>query len=205
MKQCPKCSSSFPDEDRFCEIDGTPLLPAVIQNSNTNKKMLLLIAVVGTSLGVVLVFAYLSFSNETAAPQPSNSSIAQQQFAPVAPSRPDPTVEPSPSPSIASSPSPSVEPSPSPQISPSPVQFSSSQISVGAGAPAVTGQLIIRLVSGAKIEAEEVWQTGEGIWYRKGTVISMLDPKNVKSIDKVPAAPPSTVPPAPTPIKATSP
>lgn len=58
--------------------------------------------------------------------------------------------------------------------------------------------MIIRLVSGAKIEAEEVWQTGEGVWYRKGTVISLLDPKNVKSIDKVPAALP-TVAPAPSP------
>ena len=53
-------------------------------------------------------------------------------------------------------------------------------------------------MSGAKIEAEEVWQTGEGVWYRKGTVISLLDPKNVKSIDKVPAALP-TVAPAPSP------
>ena len=55
------------------------------------------------------------------------------------------------------------------------------------------GQMIIHLVNGAKIEADEVWQTGEGIWYRKGSVMSLLDPKNVKSIDRLtPPAPAAT-------------
>jgi len=55
--------------------------------------------------------------------------------------------------------------------------------------------MIIHLVNGGKIEADEVWQTGEGIWYRKGSVMSMLEPKNVKSIDRL-------TPPAPAATKA---
>lgn len=190
MKQCPKCNAVFPDGDRFCEIDGTPLLPA----RNKNNKTLTVVAVVGVSLGVLGVLAYLAFMGETAEPEPvSSSTVARQPFAPVERSTPrPPTVEPSPSPSTEPSPSPSVAPSPSPQPSASIVQFSSNPIATSAGAPAVKGQMIISLTNGGKIEAEEVWQTGEGIWYRKGSVMSMLDPKNVKSIEKLNSPAPTT-------------
>jgi len=47
-----------------------------------------------------------------------------------------------------------------------------------------SGPVKIVLDSGVTIEAEEVWQTGEGIWYRKGTVISLIDPKHIKAIEK---------------------
>ena len=189
MKQCPKCSAVFPDGDRFCEIDGTPLLPA----RNKNSKTLTLVAVVGVSLGVLGVLAYLIFLGEPAAPEPvSSSTVSRQPFAPIAPSTPRPISEPSPSPSTAPSPSPSVGPSPSPQPSASIVQFSSNPIATSAGAPAIKGQMIISLTNGGKIEADEVWQTGEGIWYRKGSVMSMLDPKNVKSIEKLNSPDPAT-------------
>lgn len=185
MKQCPTCGATFPEGDRFCEIDGTPLLP-VRSPSNTTGKTLPIIAVIGVSLGVLIAVVYLSLSRETAAPEPSsNSTVAQQQVAPRVLPAPRPTVEPSPSPSIAPSPSPSVQVSPSPQPSVSLIELSSSPVSTTPGAPALRGQMIIHLVNGGKIEADEVWQTGEGIWYRKGSVMSLLDPKNVKSIDRV--------------------
>ncbi len=205
MKKCPKCNSTFPDGDRFCEVDGTVLVTQEDGASDTavvasaDKRILPIVGVAGVFLGVSLVFGYLVYSRATPTPGPSsNSSAPQQQVATLLP--PPPDLSPTASPSIQPSPSPSVEASPSPQASPSPVELSSSPITTAAGAPAVTGQMIIRLVSGAKIEADEVWQTGEGIWYRKGTVISLLDPKNVKSIEKVDAASP-----APTVTKATSP
>lgn len=184
MKQCPTCSATFDDGDRFCEIDGTPLLP-VRPLSNTPGKTLPVIAVIGISLGAFIVIFYLSFPGETEKPEPAaNSTVARQQSAaPRLLPAPRPTVEPSPSPSIAPSPSPSAEVSPSPQ--PSQTELSSSPITTSAGGPSVKGQMIIHLISGGQIEADEVWRTGEGIWYRKGSVMSLIDPKNVKSIDKV--------------------
>jgi len=185
MKQCPTCSATFADGDRFCEIDGTPLF-AVRPLSNTTQKTLPIIAVIGVALGAFIAIFYLSFQGETDKPEPAaNSTIARQQFVPRVLPTPKAAVEPSPSPSIAPSPSPSVAASPSPQPSVSMTELSSSPITTRAGAPSVRGQMIIRLVNGAQIEADEVWQTGEGIWYRKGSVMSLLDPKNVKSIDKV--------------------
>ena len=195
MKQCPTCSATFDDGDRFCEIDGTPLLPVRLA-SPTGRKMVPVIAVIGVLLGVSIAIVYLSFSGESSAPEPAtNSTVAQQQLAPRVLPPPRPAVDPSPSPSIAPSPSPSAEVSPSPQPSEAKVELSSSPITTTAGAPSVRGQMIIHLVNGGKIEADEVWQTGEGIWYRKGSVMSMLEPKNVKSIDRL-------TPPAPAATKA---
>ena len=201
MKQCPKCSSLFPDGDKFCEVDGTILVAAEHPATNVvrDKSILPLIAVIGVSVGVLLVFVYLTFLREKTTREASVNSndVAQQQVVTLLPSPAldaplaSPSIEPSPSPS----PSPSIQASPSPQPSATPVQFSSNPIS--AAAPVVSNQVIIRLVNGAKIEAEEAWQTGEGIWYRKGSVISLLDPKNVKSIDKVA--------PTPAPTQASSP
>lgn len=208
MKQCPKCNSSFPDADKFCEADGSVLVAAedpthnTTSNSARDKKILPLLAVIGTSVGVLLVFMYLTFlrGNTTREVSANSNHEAQLQIATSRPSPAapgplmSPSVEPSPSPSA----SPSVQASPSPQASATPVELNTTPIATTPRGPAQASQVIIRLVSGAKIEAEEVWQTGEGVWYRKGTVISLLDPKNVKSIDKVPAALP-TVAPAPSP------
>lgn len=203
MKQCPKCSSLFPDGDKFCEVDGTILVaaehPATIVVRD--KRILPLIAVIGVSVGVLLVFVYLMFLREKTTPEASANSnpVAQQQVVTLLPSpaldAPSPLASPSVEPSPSPSPSPSIQASPSPQASATPVEFSSNPIS--AAAPVVSNQVIIRLVNGGKIEAEEAWQTGEGIWYRKGSVISLLDPKNVKSIDKVA--------PTPAPTQASSP
>jgi len=193
MKQCPTCSATFADADRFCEIDGTPLF-AVRPLSNTTRKTVPIIAVIGVALVAFIAIFYLSFPGETDKPEPAaNSAVARQQFVPRVLPTPRAAVEPSPSPSTAPSPSPSIAASPSPQPSVSMIELSSSPITTTAGGPSVRGQMIIRLVNGAKIEADEVWQTGEGIWYRKGSVMSLLDPKNVKSIDRLtPPAPAAT-------------
>jgi len=34
------------------------------------------------------------------------------------------------------------------------------------------------------IEADEAWQTAEGVWYRKGGMLALLDPKDIKSVEK---------------------
>jgi hypothetical protein len=126
----------------------------------------------------------------------SSSSSAQQQI--INPRQPAPPADASPSlePSVEPSPSPSE--TPSPQSSPAQTELSSSNpISTAPGAKS-SGPVVIRLNSGATIEADEAWQTGEGIWYRKHSVVSLLDAKNVKGIEKVaPAAAQPTSSPSP--------
>ncbi|HSE30734.1 MAG TPA: hypothetical protein VLA93_04065 [Pyrinomonadaceae bacterium] len=200
MKQCPTCSSLFPDGDRFCEVDGTKLVAARNPDGNPrDKSVLTLIGVIGVCVGVSLVFLYLTFLRGNTTPEVSSNSNASAQPQLATMLQPVSSPAPSESPSIEPSPSPSVQVSPSPQPSATPVELSSSPIAATA-APPLTSHVVITLVSGAKIEAEEAWQTGEGIWYRKGTVVSLLDPKTVKSIDKV-----ATAVPAPTVTKSSSP
>jgi hypothetical protein len=40
------------------------------------------------------------------------------------------------------------------------------------------------LNSGIDIDADEAWQTSEGVWYRRGGMVSLLNPKDIKEIDK---------------------
>ena len=208
MKRCPECNSYFPDAEQFCELDGTPLvnaedapnpLPAAVPQPKSNLTLLPIGVLIGVLLGVLLVVVYFAMSRQTA-PETSNtnssSSSAQQQI--INPRQPAPPADASPSlePSVEPSPSPSE--TPSPQSSPAQTELSSSNpISTAPGAKS-SGPVVIRLNSGATIEADEAWQTGEGIWYRKHSVVSLLDAKNVKGIEKVaPAAAQPTSSPSP--------
>ena len=196
MRHCPECDSFFPDTEQFCEADGTPLeKTVVVPQPKSNAWLLPIGALIGILLAVLVFLVYFAMSRQTA-PENSNTisstSSAQQQV--VNPRQPAPltTDNASPEPSEEPSASPSVEPSP--QSSPTQIELSGSDPISTAGGKG-SGPVVIRLQSGATIEADEAWQTGEGIWYRKHSIVSLLDPKNVKAIEKVsPAAQPSASP-----------
>jgi hypothetical protein len=38
------------------------------------------------------------------------------------------------------------------------------------------------LTSGAKIEADEVWRTRDGVWYRRNGMVTLLKRSQVKTI-----------------------
>lgn len=193
MKRCPECDSLFNDVEHFCELDGTPLVqepeptvtavaPAVSESPST-KGILLIGGLAGVIIGMLIFLVYFALTQEKPQEETSlsNSNVSVAQ--PELPSRPvQPLPEASASPSVEPSPSPSVEPSPTAQPSPTQVPLSENPIST---AGAKSGPVVIRLQTGTIIEAEEAWQTGEGIWYRKSGVVSLLDPKDVKAIEKV--------------------
>jgi len=196
LKRCPECNSLFPDAEHFCELDGAVLVAAdrtgVGSQPKSSQTLLPIGVLIGVVLGVLLVVVYFAMSRQTAPENSntnnSNSSARQQEvLQPQQPARPA-TASPSVEPSVEPSASPSVE-APSPQSSSAQVQLSSSDpISTGVGARGIP--VIIKLDTGVTIEADEAWQTGEGIWYRKHGVVSLLDPKNVKSIERAPSAAP---------------
>jgi hypothetical protein len=219
MKYCPECETDFPDSDRFCDFDGTLLEfldpvselnpdPDAGLKPETNLKMIA-IAVSGVVIGVILFLIYATMTREPAQQSPntssSNASVVMQQQVPLLPSAPSPVA--SATPSVEPSPTPSAMPSPSPQTERR-LELSSSAISTDVNQKTKSGPLIIRLKDGARIESDEAWQTGEGIWCRSGSVIALLDPKQVKAIEKLkPATPPSATPapsPSATPVSAAS-
>lgn len=191
MKRCPECNSVFPDAERFCEVDGTALVSAAPQ-PKSSLTLLPIGVVVGLLLGVVLSLMYFAMSRQTTPPENSDttSSTSNVRQQAVAPLQPAPVATPSASvePSVEPSPSPSVE-TPSPQVE----VTNSNPIST-----ATKGQpVVIKLNSGTTIEADEAWQTGEGIWYRKHGLVALLDPKNVKAIEKVAPQPAASTSPSP--------
>ena len=208
MKRCPECNSFFPDTEQFCELDGTLLVAApnpspvdrtgAAPQSKSSGTLLPMAVLVGILLGVLLSLIYFAMSRQTT-PENSNttssSSSARQQevvrplqAAPPATASPsvEPSVEPSPSPGSASS----------PQSSPAQTALSSSDpISTAPGGKG--GPVVIKLDSGATIEADEAWQTGEGIWYRKHGIVTLLDPRTVKAVEKVAPQPAASTSPSP--------
>jgi cytoskeletal protein RodZ len=209
LKRCPECNSFFPDAEHFCELDGTTLVtvddahsPVSIgaaPQAKSSQSVLIIGALACVLLGVLLVLVYFAMSRQTALENSdtlsSNSSVRQQE--PVAlPPAPLVTASPSVEPSVEPSASPSIE-TPSPQTSSAQLELSRSN--PAAGAKGGSDPVIIRLHSGVTIEADEAWQTAEGVWYRKSGVVSLLDPASIKAIEKVsPAAPqPSASTPSP--------
>lgn len=207
MKRCPKCDSSFPDAEHFCEVDGTALVsvadapsPVSIERTGevprvkSNRALLPIGVLTGILLGILLSLVYFAMSRQPAEEKSgtisSGSNARPQEL--LQPQQPPPRAIASPSPE------PSVEPSPSPGIATPSPQNSSPQVEVSSSNPvstasAATGRsipVVITLNSGATIEADEAWQTGEGVWYRKHGVVSLLDAKNVKAIQKVSPAEP---------------
>lgn len=198
MKRCPECNSIFPDAEHFCELDGTQLVTAgdtpnaEVSQLKSSRTLLPIGVLAGILLGILLSLFYFAMSRgpeENSNTTISSSSPRQKEF--LQPQQPAPLASASPSvePSVEPSASPSVE-TPSPQSSAQLELSSSNPISTAPDPKGRTNSIVITLNSGVTIEADDAWQTGEGIWYRKHGVVSLLDPKNVKTIQRVPPAEP---------------
>jgi cytoskeletal protein RodZ len=205
LKRCPDCDSLFPDAEQFCELDGTPLVgvdaaPSPSSRVESNRALLPIGVVAGVLLGVLLSLLYFAMSRQPAQENSntttSSSSARQQELLQQQQPAPHTAASPSVEPSVEPSPSPSTE-TPSPQ-SPTHLDLSSSDPTAG-GARRPSNPVVITLNTGATIEADEAWQTGEGIWYRKRGVVSLLDPKNVKAVEKAAAEPQPSATKSPSP------
>jgi len=192
MKCCPECNSIFAASEKFCELDGAPLIDSAdnfesSESSPATPKQfpVALAATAGLVIGVLLALIYLVLTHErTQKPKITSATAAavvQQQLLPTHSTQP-PQPIPSPSPEPSPSPSPSVTPSPTATPTPEQVKLSGNPISTTRGQDA--GPLTIKLNTGLTIEADEAWQTSEGVWYRKGGMVSLLDPKEIKSVEK---------------------
>lgn len=196
MKHCPKRNSSFPDTDQFCERDGTAL---ITNNPNTSRKGFVVVAVVAAmALGILLV-ACQQPSRETTADSSSQSSsnqpLAQQVVSPPPPLLASPSASASPSPS----PSPSATPTPAVKAEPARVPLSTSPVSTTADTGNKRGPVTIRLTNGTTIKADDVWETKEGIWYRRRGLVTLLKRDEVKALENPKPTPSPTPSPVPSP------
>ena len=183
MKRCPQCLFIYPESDERCDFDQTPLVavadseidpPAKPRGNKIKFVFVVLAAVIAAGL-FAIYFAYKTTTDEQSA-----------LIAPVAIAEETPQLPPlSPSPSVSSSPTPSPTPKPSPlrvdtshtTTSRDPISTSGPGIGTRGG-----GKPVILLTSGGKIDADEVWRTRDGIWYRKNGIVTLLKPGRVKAI-----------------------
>jgi hypothetical protein len=185
MKRCPQCLFLYPDSDSKCDFDQTPLEhvdDSAIETPNrpAKRRALPIAAAIGLMLGILVFAVYYGLSR-------------QQQKVSAAP-EPIATVEPVAQP-LAATPSPEVSPLPSPSVAPSPrsspEKFSTAHTRstadpVSTSGPGIGtrqgGKPVIMLTSGGKIEADEVWRTKDGVWYRRNGMVTLLKRGQVKSI-----------------------
>jgi hypothetical protein len=189
MKRCPQCLFIFPDSDSKCDFDQTPLEhvdDSAIDGATRKprRRVWPIVIAVGLLLSVLVFAIYYGLTR-------------QQQKASAATETPVTTVEPvaapsaTPSPSVEVSPSPSPSPSIAPSPRTSPEKFStahtrSTSDPVSTSGPGMGnrqgGKPVIMLTSGGKIEADEVWRTKDGVWYRRNGMVTLLKRAQVKTI-----------------------
>jgi hypothetical protein len=188
MKRCPQCLFLFPDSDSKCDFDQTPLehvddsaIDAVTRKPK--RRTLPIAAAIGLLLSILVFAIYYGLTRQQQkASAATETPVAVEPVA--APSAtPSPSVEVSPSPS----PSPSVEPAP--RSSPEKVSTAhtrSTSDPVSTSGPGMGnrqgGKPVIMLTSGGKIEADEVWRTKDGVWYRRNGMVTLLKRAQVKTI-----------------------
>jgi hypothetical protein len=188
MKRCPQCLFLYPETDERCDFDKTLLeviddaeIEAATRPSRSKRSMLPIAAVVGLLLGVFVFAIYYAVRHQmqkaSAAPQTSST--------PVPVSTPQPAM-PSPSPSVSPSPSPSPSPKASSSATSNAAHSRASTDPVSTSGPGMGnrqgGRPVIMLTSGGKIDADEVWRTKDGVWYRRNGIVTLLKRGQVKAI-----------------------
>lgn len=183
MKRCPQCLFIYPETDERCDFDQTPLVvfnEAEIDaapNPRARKRLaiLFILAAAVITIGVLAVYFGLKAKAEQTV---TNAPVA---------ATPEPQQQPTPSPSPSASPSPSS----SPTAKPSPARVATSHTTasvdpVSTSGPGIGtrrgGKPVILLTSGGKIDADEVWRTRDGVWYRKNGIVTLLQSGRVKAI-----------------------
>lgn len=183
MKRCPQCLFIYPESDERCDFDQMPLvvvtdseIDAAAQPHRYKINFVFVVLAAVIALGVFAI--YVGFKTKI---EEQSSLIQPIAVAPEAPAPPSP----SPSPSVSPSPS----PSPTPKPSPTGVVISHTTTSVdpvSTSGPGIGGRRgskpVILLSSGGKIDADEVWRTRDGVWYRKNGIVTLLKSNRVKAI-----------------------
>lgn len=179
MKRCPQCLFIYPETDEQCDFDKTPLVAVAdseIDRATKPKRNHGFVLIAGAVVVAFVVTVVAYFIRNTDKAESPNIPVAA--VAPATPAPPAPSPLPSPSPS----PSPTATPTPS-STRTATSHTSTSLGPVSTSGPARSGgKPVILLSSGGKIEADEVWRTRDGIWYRRNGVVTLLKHSRVKAV-----------------------
>lgn len=211
MKRCPECLFIYPDADTKCDFDGTALVTvneaeleaattqpqttatrkrALKKNSPKPKKpskkrqgkATAITVIIGLLLGVAAFFVYYRLSHRA-------QETAQLQATPIASA--EPIATPIPTPPVVATASPSPAATPTLITKPASDRVVTAHTSttvapISTSGPGMGkkpgGKPVILLTSGSKLEADEVWRTRDGVWYRRNGIVTLLKRGQVKAI-----------------------
>ena len=202
MKRCPQCNAIYQGTGIFCENDGRRLLDfpgiddelvpdAPVQRSNS-----VAVGLAGVLIGVVLCGgAYVAYS--LLKPEAGTServlSPHEAQVRETAPPRPaparsveaEPTPDESPSPEEAETVA-SPEPAPPQRETVAAARLNAGPVSTGGpaseSAEGAKVKTIIEMQDGSIVEVDAAWKDGQGVWYRRGGLVSFVEGPRVKAI-----------------------
>ncbi|MBA3716446.1 MAG: hypothetical protein H0W76_29010 [Pyrinomonadaceae bacterium] len=198
MKRCSACDRSYNDDQKFCEEDGTTLV-AVRPTSSNNQ--IWVSALVGVAIG--LMFAAIAFAAyyttkrgaEDAVPRGETAKLSSSAAAPLTKASPMPVIKTetaiTPTPTLIETPSP--EPAPVPASTSSPTlaventreRVNTTPISTSPNKESASrGPSVIRLYDGTIIEADDAWEDKQGVWYRRGGLVVLVERSRVETIKR---------------------
>ena len=174
-----------PTKRKRASTKNNPAAPKAKSATKKRKRKTTAVAVlVGLLLGIAAFIVYYRLSHRT-------QNIAQLQATPI--TNAEPIVAPTNSPSAlpTASPSPTAIPVQPPTAKPGTDRIVTAH-STTTVAPISTsgpgmgkklgGKPVILLTSGARISADEVWRTRDGVWYRRDGIVTLLKRGQVKAI-----------------------
>ena len=205
MKRCPQCYEIYQGTGIFCENDGQRLLetPGIVvaddelvpdAPSKRSSSTAVAIGLGGVLIGVVLCGgAYVAYSllKPEAGTNERTPSAHEAQVRETSQPRPAPAR------SVATEPTPDESPSPeepetvaSPE--PAPPQAETVAAARFNGGPVSTGgpaskssenvKTIIEMQDGSIVEVDAAWKDEQGVWYRRGGLVSFVEGPRVKAI-----------------------
>lgn len=205
MKRCPQCLFIYPESDARCDFDNTPLVvvddaeidsataPASKKKKRASaskkgssgakkgsrKKGTAITAAVGLVLGLASFFVYYSLTSRaevvadiqpvvtTVTPHPTPPHVVIVSSPPVENAEPSPT----PTPKTATE-----------RTATSHSRTTAAPVSTSGPGMGKGGKPVILLTTGGKIDADEVWRTRDGVWYRRAGIVTLLKHNRVKAI-----------------------
>jgi cytoskeletal protein RodZ len=208
MKRCPECKFVYLDSDELCDLDGTQLIDVSDAEFNgaingdapgkksvgtraraprRNLKALVAMVAAGLVVGLVLLILYF-FSSQRSQRATQVKEQSHQEASAVSVITPQQIsvseATPLTSQSVEKTPSPGAKQAISSHSSAKGANISPNPVSTSANESAKAGPMLVRLNNGASIEADEVWRTREGVWYRRNGIVTLIKANLVKAIEK---------------------
>ncbi len=207
MQRCPQCYQIYEDHEKYCEIDGQRLLPDPLLYLDAEESLEEVnvkadqfytswtTALIGVLSGIIICVGcyaiYSIWTLQVNAPPSDPPPYVSRLSDTVPTTSPTSVRRPEAAPSMSDSPSP--EPEPLAEAAPAPPDPAANRVkAILNQGPVSTGakrdleahevQTLIEMNDGSTVEVDAAWRDDQGVWYRRGGLVSFVESRRVKTI-----------------------